>query len=678
MTGDNQKMNKRFQYLFLFLTGLIFSALTWVNIYLFRPAGLANISKYFWIPFSLAVGVCLGLLLLMSYSRGWLLLSKKGKLMVAFSILGMTVLLLSLSEFNYQKIFPNSFSETMLQLEAINPGQGDEIVIDEIRADQRIINWKRVCQISGTFHWGDYSELTLVNDVTPGSIQCPVYPYNSVQVILKDHSQQENLKVSLDDQNMAWKIRPYDDKLILNVTLPMSLKMVVPNLMIGINTLILVLIIVLLWVGFLPASLNHQETPSSLPYLVWLVSGYLVCYGVCFLIPMVLNERIGIGFPVNLGKPAAIFANDFHFVMDNTRAVLVERKTMEWSVSSPGSYYFMLPLALMDFDSAYKIFTLIKIGLFIATTFFFPVFAILKKEYSLPLFFLLTGLASYWLQYDIWDGQFYPLIYSFVMIAIWLFQRHYTNRLLRYLSYFLITIAIQIKLSPVIFVIFFIRNWPDIKGNLKRVLLLGIVNLLLVFSTGLPNAQAFLNTILHLSQMGGPQSGPENHSIQSFITYLRLETMTDLTYPRYALTGIVVVCLVLLLWRFGRLKMKGANDFIEPFLLIGLTLGALLLPNENNDYTLPVLALILSVGFSFDLSSSNRQTSAVDLLIIAMLYSLTTFSRELKPAMILFQNNCIPLVVMLVYVTLIAYKNDIFLDKIQPPKLKKAISSLER
>ena len=113
----------------------------------------------------------------------------------------------------------------------------------------------------------------------------------------------------------------------------------------------------------------------------------------------------------------------------------------------------------------------------------------------------------------------------------------------------------------------------------------------------------------------------------------------------------------LLLWRFVWNKIHTPENYIDPFLLIGLTLCALLLPNENNDYALPILSIILSVGLSLDLSSPKRILNGLDLFVITLLYLTTTYAGMLKPEGVIFQNNCIPLVTLLVYITLTAYKN---------------------
>ena len=46
----------------------------------------------------------------------------------------------------------------------------------------------------------------------------------------------------------------------------------------------------------------------------------------------------------------------------------------------------------------------------------------------------------------------------------------------------------EMKLSPAIFVFLFVKNWRDIRGNLIRIYSLGIINFLLVFLVGFPNA----------------------------------------------------------------------------------------------------------------------------------------------------------------------------------------------
>jgi len=602
------------------------------------------------------VGILSGIAFHWGYQNGWTAISKKIQPILLGLVIALSIFLFSISDLYYQALFPNVFSEIQLNIDPLHPGAQNEIVIKDIRVDQRIIDWNNQCQADGSYNHGPEQELKLVNDGNPGKLHCRVYPLKSIEIVLKDQASLNNLKAAVDGQILTQQVISDSEKWVVHLPLPLTLKLLIPNLIIYLDGLFWVLIFTTTWIAFLVKQGRWQEEKLVLPEIAWLFSGYLVCYFTFSVFPMLINQQ-PLTIPLTSAGGLNIHAMDYQFILNNARAAILEGKTMQWSVSSPGGYLFLYPLLMIDITQSYQLFTLIKIVFFIGTTFLLPIKSIFKKEYALPLFFVLTGLASYWFQYDIEDGQFYPLLYAFIVIAIWLFQKYGHNRFLRFISYALFCFAVQMKLSPFIFVVFFIRDWKDYKRNLIRLLSLGLVNFLLVFSAGWTNAQTFFNTIFYLGQKGSPVSGSFNHSIQSFTAYLGAQTLSDPNYIRILLYIIVLSCMGLLLWRFVWNKIHTPENYIDPFLLIGLTLCALLLPNENNDYALPILSIILSVGLSLDLSSPKRILNGLDLFVITLLYLTTTYAGMLKPEGVIFQNNCIPLVTLLVYITLTAYKN---------------------
>ena len=104
----------------------------------------------------------------------------------------------------------------------------------------------------------------------------------------------------------------------------------------------------------------------------------------------------------------------------------------------------------------------------------------------------ITGLTSYGFQFELERGQFNVIAMALCFSAIFLFHR---KPKLSWLAYILFTIAIQLKLYPAIYILFFVRDWKDILANLRRFLCLGIVNIALLFILGWGVFLDFLNSL---------------------------------------------------------------------------------------------------------------------------------------------------------------------------------------
>ena len=634
---------------------LLCSLLVGGNLYFFRFSMLDSVPKILFIPLCVIMGALSGFLFLITSQKikaflpgikwGWILL-----LSVCLSIF-----IFAFNVLYYIPISPNAFSETTITIKAPDDGSFEEVVINDIRIDQRPLNWQSTCQLKGPFRWGRDQVITLENSVAgQGSLVCKYYPDESVEIIFPLGSYMSHMQISVDNQIVKPSETSTGRGDILTIDVSSTLKGLLPKGIIFLNIFFFISLLVVAWISFQSGKTSFYSDKN----IIWVLSGFLICYFLFFILPTYFNNQQPGYFPKGVLSTIP-FGDDFKFNIDKVQSIIFRRESLGGSYYSPASFLFFIPFALVGFDSAYRIFTFIKIAFFVLVTFIIPVVFIAKKDYSLPTFFLLTGLVCYGLEYELERGQSYSLVYALLFISIFLFQNYYAKRLVRYLAYILFSMTIQMKLSPVIFVVFFVRDWNNLKSNINRIILLGSFNLLLVFATGVGNAMDFFMSISRIGGSSSPYSGMENHSINSYVKWIQSTIFDDISGLSKLLVGFALACLGLLLIRFI-LDNRHQGDFkIDPIFFMGLSMAALLIPNENNDYTLAIIPLILSVGICMELALSNCRLNNLDLFILSLLYSITLFPNAAKPHLLFIQNNCLPILLMLVYLTISAWKEDL-------------------
>jgi hypothetical protein len=118
--------------------------------------------------------------------------------------------------------------------------------------------------------------------------------------------------------------------------------------------------------------------------------------------------------------------------------------------------------------------------------------------------------------------------------------------------------------------------------------------------------------------------------------------------------AITVGCIFLIIWQTFRQKQKGIN----PFLLLGCTFGALIIPSVSNDYKLSILAApiaILFINNKFLYHTENRSlrmTYNLLILFFSAAYASTLLSYTNKP--LILKNNFPAIVSMLLVITFLS------------------------
>ena len=314
------------------------------------------------------------------------------------------------------------------------------------------------------------------------------------------------------------------------------------------------------------------------------------------------------------------------------------------------------PLLGIEFSVAYKIVKLVNVLFYVLMTLILPLRISKERQVtSLLMLFFITGLFSYGFQFELERGQFNVIAAGTCFIAIWIY--HYHNRY-RCLAYFLFTISVQLKVFPAIFIVMFITNWHDWKNNIKRFLVLSIVNFALFFVLGTSVFVDFIKAIK--AQSVNPSIWAGNHSIRSFVTSVS-NIASQHGWPwvndysglvQLAFLAIIAVCIFLIMIQAYRQKQNGVNSH----LLLACTIGALLIPPVSHDYKLSILAAPVAILFS-DMSSfsegaiRSRRHFIIMMLVFTLstAYATTLFSYTNKPSVLAY--NFPALITMLLATT---------------------------
>ncbi len=380
------------------------------------------------------------------------------------------------------------------------------------------------------------------------------------------------------------------------------------------------------------------------PPIVWVLAGF----GFFFLLYVI--------------RPA--FLNPYHQlqlfgnfpVMEPIGADLREFLTFSKALLEKGSPYinpnyypplesvFFLPLTFTTPDRAYTFITLVNYACFLGITFLFPLLLFKERRVTPILAFVtISGLFSYGFLFEIERGQYDLIVMAFCFAGLYLY--HYHPRW-RWLSYLLFSLSIQLKLYPGIFIFCFTRDWRDWKRNLLRWGGLLVFNLAMLFAVGPKVFLDFVNAIR--TQMQTPSYvWLGNHSINSF-TKIVVEKIsahgidphnpilgTYQTLMQIGLLGFYGLCLACVIWIVYRKRLSPLN----PYLVLVLAVGGLVIPSTSHDYMLSIFAAPMAFFLgSLDWRRSGR-------LWIDALSTLLVLFISLAYTSILFMHNAMPLLI---------------------------------
>lgn len=399
------------------------------------------------------------------------------------------------------------------------------------------------------------------------------------------------------------------------------------------------------------------ERLLNLPVSVWFVAGFFVVYILLFLSPVFLNtDRTMVYFNRFLPNRYPI-GFDMNYTLDYVKTWVTTRESpYPNSHYPPLTYVLLSPLTLFSYPTSYAVSTYLTLFSYVILTLALPILFKSEKNFSPILLLSITGLFSYGFLFELERAQYYTMTFLLCMLAIYIFHYHYK---LRHLAYLLFSFSVHLKIVPIFFIPMFVKDWRDWKGNIKRMIGLGILNAALLFVLGYQNFLNFVDALL--ARVEKPTflwNG--NHSLGNFVfnfvkdgfgllseKYILLLQQNAKLFE-WLLLSIIALCVLSVIIHAYR---NGKNGF-NPSLLLVCTILALVIP-VSVDYTLPMLvapiAIFLSSAPGMRGSSGKRLVSILLILITSISYASLLYPFKYKPY---FLNNSFPaLFLILVAVT---------------------------
>jgi len=388
------------------------------------------------------------------------------------------------------------------------------------------------------------------------------------------------------------------------------------------------------------------ERLLDLPVGVWFVLGFLIVYILLFIFPVFFDSNRSMVYFNRFLPNQNPIGSDMNYTLGFVRSWVIERQSpYPDSHYPPLTYVLLSPLALFDYPASYIVTTFLTVFSYLILTVLLPVLFTSKKDFSQILLLSITGLFSYGFLFELERGQYYTMAFLLCMLAIYIFHRHYE---FRYLAYVLFSFSVHLKIVPIFFIPMFIKDWRDWKGNIQRMLGLGILNVALLFVLGYQNLVDFVNALLFRVEVP-TFLWTGNHSLGNFVFNLDMggnEGFSRLL--EWGLLAIVALCVISIVIHLYRNKKIG----FEPVLLLVCTLCALIIP-VSVDYTLPMLvaplAIFLSSASGITGTAIKKVGSILLILIISVSYASLLYPFKYKPLWL--QNSFPALFLILVAVT---------------------------
>ena len=187
---------------------------------------------------------------------------------------------------------------------------------------------------------------------------------------------------------------------------------------------------------------------ANIPVIYWALLGVVLSYFLFFVRPVFLNEQQEMQFPSYVPVLNPI-GNDSRMIVDFSKKWFIEYQSLHGvKCATPISILFFAPLMYLSDSQAYYIQTVLIISAYLFNSLIFPVLFVKARTLS-PLVVLVSviGLFSYGLQFEIERGQGYSIAMFFCCMAVYLYQK---NKYV-FLSYILLSIAIQLKPTSAVF-----------------------------------------------------------------------------------------------------------------------------------------------------------------------------------------------------------------------------------
>jgi hypothetical protein len=215
----------------------------------------------------------------------------------------------------------------------------------------------------------------------------------------------------------------------------------------------------------------------KLPLITWALLGFLVPFISFFIVPIFFDPSQKMQFPKYILMLAPI-GHDYGSIVSSS-SQWIHNGAIPSILYPPFTLLFFAPFTFLTYSRGYKILILFILLGYILVTLVLPKWIYKQKSVSaFAMLVFITGIVSYGFQFELERGQWNIIAFSFSLAAIWIFHGFPK---LRWLAYLLFSVSIQLKLYPAIFVFVLIDNWSDWANNVRRIVGLGVFNLLALF-----------------------------------------------------------------------------------------------------------------------------------------------------------------------------------------------------
>lgn len=379
------------------------------------------------------------------------------------------------------------------------------------------------------------------------------------------------------------------------------------------------------------------------PLINWISLGFFITFFTFFIKPIFFHSSLTLQYYKYIVNLSPI-GHDFREIV-SISSIWYHTGANPPILYPPFTLIFFTPFTFLSFEIGYKILVLIIVLCYILITFTIPQWINKSKEISpFAMLILITGITSYGFQFELERGQWNIIAFAFCLSAIYIFHDRPTYR---WLAYLLFTISVQLKLYPAIFVFNFIEDWSDWRNNLKRIVGLGILNILAIFIFGSNPILATIKSIGGITSSYSHVGRSLNHSITSFIVFIlkskilpRKQVILWLLQNPWLLQLFFLIffglCFLIIILQIYKNNISGFN----PHIFLGCSIGACIIPSISFDYKLSILPACIMMSIPSILAYKEGGNRALNILlafIFSIAYSSTLYSFITKP--IIIQNN---------------------------------------
>ncbi|MDK1028172.1 MAG: glycosyltransferase family 87 protein [Anaerolineae bacterium] len=427
--------------------------------------------------------------------------------------------------------------------------------------------------------------------------------------------------------------------------------------------------LILVGVGFLIANLHETNFKIqvkqkiakiiNLPTIVWSGIGLLLMSYFFFYKPMFLNSQLQIDYFNRYLPHTSLIGLDIRTIITAIENWLVTGRSPYINgllAYPPIVLIFFSPLILIGFPAYFNLITYVTLIGYIFASLVFPITQNKRNQNSIIYILFALGLISYGLQFELERGQFNLIAFAICCASIYIFHAYPK---LRFFSYILFSLSIQLKIYTAIFILLFVDNWSNWKATLRRFVGIGLLNLSLLFILGITIFRDFLDSLFinqfNLTTWNGV-------SIRSFVFRLSrtgydifsediiIYAQNNPNFLELLLLLLYGLCLGVQIFFVASKKLNG----FSPHIFVTCAIGALIIPTISNDYKLPILigpmAILLSSLLLQD-RGYKKIFSIILIIIISAAIGSTFYPFEVKPEII--HNNLPVLFIILISTTIL-------------------------